>query len=207
MNPSATRTPDRQQQRVERSRRALLDAAADIINEEGFSALTHAHIGERAGYSRGLVTERFGSKEALIGALMEETSYAWERRRIDVVEEGSTGLVALRHFLQGIADQAREDERWLKVFYGLLNEALRDDGLADQAALLHRSMRRSIAACVRSGVEDGSIRVDANADQEAVLIVAGLRGIGYQWLLDARVIDAVAAIDHLAKTTCDRLAL
>ncbi|MEZ5279571.1 MAG: TetR/AcrR family transcriptional regulator [Acidimicrobiales bacterium] len=192
---------DRQAERVERSRRALLDAAADIINEEGFAALTHARVGERAGYSRGLVTERFGSKQALIGALIEETSWAWERRQIGEASDGATGLQTIVGFLKGVAEQARQDGRWLRVFYGLLNEALRDPTLADQAALMHRSMRRSIASCVECGIADGSIRADASPYGVAVGIVAGLRGIGYQWLLDPDVIDAVEAIDNLAATT------
>jgi len=47
----------------------LLDAAADLIAEGGYEAMTLAAVGERAGYSRGLVTARFGSKDQLLEAL------------------------------------------------------------------------------------------------------------------------------------------
>ena len=46
----------KQAERVERSTKALLDAAAEIIVEPGYEALSIGAVGERSGYSRGLVT-------------------------------------------------------------------------------------------------------------------------------------------------------
>ena len=56
-------TRNRHQERSDLSTARLLDAAAELIEEGGYEAMTVAAVGERAGYSRGLVTARFGSKE------------------------------------------------------------------------------------------------------------------------------------------------
>ena len=64
---AGARTASRQRERSERSTRALLDAAGEVIAEVGYGNMTLAAVGERAGYSRGLVTARFGSKEKLLG--------------------------------------------------------------------------------------------------------------------------------------------
>ena len=48
---------------------ALVQAAAELVVEGGVAALTLAPVGERAGYSRGIVTHHFGSKQALVEAL------------------------------------------------------------------------------------------------------------------------------------------
>jgi AcrR family transcriptional regulator len=49
---------------------ALLEAAADVIVEAGVGALTLARVGSRAGYSRGIVTHHYGSKLALLEAVV-----------------------------------------------------------------------------------------------------------------------------------------
>jgi AcrR family transcriptional regulator len=73
---TTNRTPARgrrtQSERKEQSARALLDAATALIAEQGFTRTTLGQIGQKAGYSRGMVTERFGSKSELIQTLAEE---------------------------------------------------------------------------------------------------------------------------------------
>src|SRR5690349_12395535 len=60
-----------QKQRREEAEAALLGAAVELVDEQGVSALTLARVGERAGYSRGLVTHYFGSKQALVERLAQ----------------------------------------------------------------------------------------------------------------------------------------
>ena len=57
-----------QQERRDQAETALLNAAAELVVEEGVHSLTLARVGQRAGYSRGLVTHYFGSKQALLAA-------------------------------------------------------------------------------------------------------------------------------------------
>lgn len=59
-----------QAERREASEQRLLVAAAELIAEEGFAAASLQRIGERAGYSRGLASQHFGSKDGLVSALI-----------------------------------------------------------------------------------------------------------------------------------------
>src|SRR3978361_2083635 len=59
------------QARAELSTTRLLEAAAELIRDRGYEGTTLAAIGERAGYSHGLATRRFGSKEGLLGVLLD----------------------------------------------------------------------------------------------------------------------------------------
>ena len=59
-----------QPQRVELSTRRLVSAAAELIVEKGWEATTAAEIGRRAGYSRAMVHARFGTKDAILYALL-----------------------------------------------------------------------------------------------------------------------------------------
>jgi len=55
---------------------AILDAAAQVLAEEGYSASTTNKIAERAGASIGSVYEYFPSKEAIFAALIEKLDQA-----------------------------------------------------------------------------------------------------------------------------------
>ena len=196
----------RQQERNERSTNALLDAAAALIVERGFSALTLAAIGERAGYSRGLVTARFGSKDGLVGELIERIVGRWSHRNVLPRTKGKSGRDAMLVMLDAIRAQAERDPRALRVLYALMFEALGpDDALRARFAKFHEDMRADFARFVQRGKRDGSISKGVNAAAEATLVISGLRGIGYQWLLDPDHFDPVPALAYLHATTADRL--
>jgi len=72
--------PVAKQARAEVSTRRLLDAARDLIAEVGYHRATLALIAQRAGYSHGLVTRRFGSKENLLYVLVERMTVTWAQR-------------------------------------------------------------------------------------------------------------------------------
>ena len=64
------RTRRTQAQRRDESEQKLLRAAGDVIAERGVTAATFEAIGAQAGYSRGLATQKFGSKQGMIEALI-----------------------------------------------------------------------------------------------------------------------------------------
>ena len=59
-----------QAQRRDVSERLLVEATLAVVAERGVSAATFDAIGQAAGYSRGLATQRFGSKQGLIDAVI-----------------------------------------------------------------------------------------------------------------------------------------
>lgn len=63
-----------QAQRREESENRLLAAAAEIIAAEGYLACTLERVGERAGFSRGLASRKYGSKDGLIEAVIWRVS-------------------------------------------------------------------------------------------------------------------------------------
>ena len=73
-----------QAERTAISDRAMLDAAIDLILEHGTDKTTLAAIGDRAGYSRGLATYRFGSKAGLFDEVCKSISRGW----LDYLKKG-----------------------------------------------------------------------------------------------------------------------
>lgn len=60
-----------QQERGIRSRRSILEAAADVFGEHGYDAASTNEILARAGLTRGALYHHFPSKEAIAAALVE----------------------------------------------------------------------------------------------------------------------------------------
>ncbi len=198
---------NKHQQRNEASTRAMLDATASLIVEGGLDAVTLAAVGERSGYSRGLASARFGSKAGLIDALIDRISYRWRQRVFRPAGRRSTGIEAALVFIEAIWTQMERDDTHLRVFYTLVFEAVGPDPLIrSRIADLNQEQLVGFADYLARGVEDGSIRNDIDVEAEAQLIVAGLRGMAFLWMVDAEQIDGVAAMRTLYDSCADRLA-
>ena len=179
-----------QAERVAASDRALLDAAIELIAERGYDRTTLALIGERAGYSRGLVTQRFGNKERLLWAVMRQILDQWSTHsfgeRVDKV-----GVPALQAILSAYLDACDKAPHRIKAYYALLREA---DGPvpAVRATIrkLHKTERAHIAALLRAG----TVRPDVDPDAEATAFLGVMRGVTMQWLLDPKAVDLVGTL-------------
>lgn len=198
--------PATQEERSRRSTAQLLDAASELIMESGYAGVTLGAIGIRAGFSRGLATSRFGTKERLLEALVDRITVQWSHRRVLPRTTGKCGLLAVIVLLEEIGKQAVGRSKGLLTFYALCFEALSPAAELQQRFVeMHRTMRADVANLVTRGIEDGSIRADRDADDEAGAIVAALRGIAYQWFLDPEQFDPDCAFRHLLATTDERL--
>lgn len=66
---------------------ALLDAAAEIVDELGFERLTTQMVAERAGASIGTVYRYFPDRVAVLHALRERSVHRYRERVADVIEQ------------------------------------------------------------------------------------------------------------------------
>ena len=137
--------------------------------------------------------------------MIERIVNAWSHRQVRPRTKGRSGLEGVLTILGAVRDQAASDPSQLLVLYSLMFEATSDDGLRRRFAELHEAMRGDYVYFIRKGLRDGSITKGTSPANEAALLVAGLRGIGYQWLIDPDGFDPVGPLTHLHDTTRDRL--
>jgi AcrR family transcriptional regulator len=122
---SAARLPlAAQQTRSRKTWRALLDSGFSILDEQGLGGLTIPEVSRRAGVSVGTVYRRFGDKEGLLTALLQEftTSFRDEirsrMRREDIPADATpSDIVAVA--VRAVVDTYRGHERLLRVFVTL----------------------------------------------------------------------------------------
>ena len=183
-----------------RARSRLLRAALDLIAERGYQRASLAAIGERAGYSRGVVNFHFGSKSALLANLIESMYDHWRRTTLGPIPEDLMAADALCAELASVRDLALGAPSAAQAFYVLLLEALGPlPELRPRFASLHEGLRSEVAERLRAGIEAGDVRSDVVPEAQAALLVGAIRGVMYQWVLDQERIDLAGALDELQK--------
>lgn len=172
------------QQRTQVSTRRLLEAAVQLIAEQGYERTTLAAIGQRAGYSRGLVTQRFGSKDGLLHALVHRLTTEWAIHHLDPQVTREAPLDSITLMLTEIRDSVASDQATIRALYALMFEGIRIPALYADMVELHNSIRRRVADAVHAGRELGEVPAHLDGEAFARLVVSALRGASYQWLLD-----------------------
>jgi AcrR family transcriptional regulator len=179
---SAARPGRTQRERVAESSKRLLLAAAELTAEKGFERATAAEIGERAGYSRAMVRDRYGSKEALIEALFQTEL---EPRVNATHRPGLTGLERIVAQVDSIEQLVREEETLARAFFVLTFETA---GPIQSMRPWYRGYFSRYEAAMREtlvlGARDGSVRPGLDSAQEAKLFVSHALGLAFRWTLD-----------------------
>ncbi len=158
--------------------------------------MTLAAIGKRAGYSYGLVTQRFGSKDGLMWAMVESMIVDWSRR--PPRRNAATSLLSQwRPVLEGLRASAAKDPVSLRALWAVMFEAVKPGTtLNERVRELHRNQREGTARSIRREIESGRIPADFPPDATAAILISVLRGLAYQWLLDPEF-DYDAAVEAL----------
>ncbi|MFJ2214475.1 TetR/AcrR family transcriptional regulator [Streptomyces sp. NPDC101062] len=174
-----------QQQRRAQAEAALLNAAAELVVQRGVRSLTLARVGEQAGYSRGIVTHHFGSKQALLDRLAHATQSGF----VPGIEDLPPGLDRLLRFVDGYVGALADIGVMNRAFLLLWAEAATTSDLAPFFRERDETFRAHLRSDVTAGVADGDMRPDVEPDDVAIAVVGQLRGIGLQHLLDPQAVD------------------
>jgi len=186
-----------QAERTAISDKAMLDAAIDLLLERGTDGTTLAAIGEKAGYSRGLATYRFGSKAGLYDEVCKSISRHWlDYLKTDVGEKIGIDAMcaALDSFFQFVSDSPRE-ARVLQILY--CGAASPKSEYRQTSANIHQRQQDDVAAWVRAGQAAGTVRADADPKSIAAQYIAYISGMTYLWLINPKSIDFRKANDDM----------
>ena len=181
--------PRTQAERSALSDAAMIEAAKALILERGTEKTTLQLIGERAGYSRGLASYRFGTKAGLFQAVGKSVLRHW-MSHLDRAVDGQAGVEAMCSAAEAYR---RFVEQWpdeIRVLHILLCEAASPRSefrqIADES---YERQREDVAGWVRRGMKQGSVRADADPQSEGARYVAYISGMTYLWLISPGAID------------------
>ena len=179
-------------------RRAIVEAAADVLAARGRQAATVKAIARAAGVAPGLVHYYFESKEDLLLAILRAASdrYIAEMTALaSHVPAERLAEVALDEPRQRVTRQPE----WYAARYDLFALGLRDPALAPGVAELLANGRRGIGKVARQALPEQSVDPDALA----AVLLACFDGLALQRLLDPTfdLTGAYAALRALLGTT------
>lgn len=193
-DPIQSRT---QAERTALSDKAMLDAAIELILERGTDKTTLQAIGEKAGYSRGLATYRFGSKAGLFDELCKSISRRW----LDYLAEDVGDKIgidamcaALDSFFQFVSDSP-QDARVLQILY--CGAGSPQSEYRQTSVDIHQRQQDDVAEWVRAGQREGSVRQDADPKSVAAQYIAYVSGMTYLWLINPQSMDFRRANDDM----------
>ncbi len=199
---TSVRSRRTQAERRAESDRRLLEAAAALVVERGIEGTSLAEIGRAAGYSHGLVHQRFGSKEALVERLNTEAVRLFTATTASAVG-GTRGLPALRIVADTYLDLVLSPDPLGRVHLVVWTEAIsRASERRSYRVTWDRYFRSAFAELIRDAAAGGTVRSDVDANAMAMVVVGLLRGVALQLMLDPETVSERArgaVLDHLTR--------
>lgn len=163
----------------------MLNAAAELVVEHGVRALTLARIGERAGYSRGIVTHHFGTKQAMLEVFARATQAGF----VPGLAELAPGPERLIRLIDGYIGALDGIGPMNRAFLLLWAEAATSSELAPIFRERDAAFRADLRADIAAGIAAGTVHPETSPDEVAVAVAGQLRGIALQCLLDPGAVD------------------
>jgi AcrR family transcriptional regulator len=196
------RVRETQGERRARSEGRIINAALKVIAARGVARMTLAEVGERAGYSRSLPAHLFGSKGHLLCECVRRMNA--DHWMAGLPEPGpAAGLddlaVAVRRWIHELQTRTA----FSRAYYALVQEANCEDADAHwpELSATVRAMvlggQRRYAAYIQAAIDRGDAAPGLNAEREALMIHAALRGVGLQWLIRPDSVDLAAFRDRV----------
>lgn len=177
------------------TRERLLDAAAHLVAEQGWSAVTTRAVAERAGVNPGLVHYHFDSIEALRVAASTSAVEAAFGALMNVGDDRPV-VESLAEAFEAMVAETR-DGPTVALTAELLVRAGRDEGIREWMASLLAGMRAELATTIRNGIARGEL-APVDADALAVLLAAALDGLFLHVIADPGL-PAHPALDVLGR--------
>jgi AcrR family transcriptional regulator len=176
----------------ERTRAALVDAAFEVFATKGFQRLSIRQIADEVGTSHTALLHHFGSKDALLEAVLAR------REEREGPERGE--LIREHGLLEAVPEIMRRNgaERGVILLDVTLQaEALSPDHIAHAfVAQRERDFFASVRAELEAERERGRLRDGLDLDLVARLITSQIEGIQLAWLADSSV-DMAAHLQTL----------
>ena len=163
--PAPNRAP-RGRPRSDRAHRAILDAALELLIEEGFADLRLEHVAARAGVGKATIYRRWPSKEALALDLLMRLAAP----HIAIEDTGDTRaelLAAVTNAMRAVTDTP-----FGPVIRALLSQIAINPALGDPfRAGVVQARRDEVARVIARGVSRGDLRPDVDVDVATELLV------------------------------------
>lgn len=184
----------------------MLRAATQLIAKHGSAGVSLAKIGVAAGYSRGLPTERYGSKSRLLEAVID-ASDAWFQRRLAARLDGLAGLDSLRERIRAHLETVRESRvPTVALFLLIIDSAATLPELRPRVQRLNERWRLGILRDLESARASGTLPEDLDIERHALLILSAMHGVAVQALIGLGDDEIMISAESIIRELVDGIA-
>jgi AcrR family transcriptional regulator len=181
------------------SNQRIIQAATELFAENGYQRTTLIQIGKKAGYTGTLVSNRFGSKERVLRAVLAQILNRFETSGNPDQLDRNSGALSVSEQLFAFVDAYLEDVALrgtrTRALYVLMGEGMGSlPEITDEIAHVNEVFRGRISSFLESGIETGEFGAAMDIPTTAVLIVGLLRGVAMQILVEPKSLKLDALI-------------
>jgi TetR/AcrR family transcriptional regulator, fatty acid metabolism regulator protein len=185
----------------EERRRQILEAAVRTFAARGYHACRVSDIASEAGVAYGLVYHYFGSKEALLEAIFEETWGAMLATIASVEELDDPAAAQVRKVTEIVLRTWKRDPDLVRL---LVREVTRSAYLERESDEIDRAFR-ALQRIVERGQESGEFRSDLDSRLVATIWYGALEEVLTGWAL-GQLPDAVDDVTRAERAVVELVA-
>jgi AcrR family transcriptional regulator len=167
-----------------RTRRRLLDAAAEVFAHRGFAATSLDEVAEVAGFSKGAVYSNFAGKEDLFLSVLDEHV---TRQMLDIrgdIDVTRTAGEQVMEAGQRFMDLFQRERAWYLLSFEFLVYAARNPEFQVEFAARQRAQRAAVVAMLEENAAAMEIPMSLPPERMAVALEALANGIAFAKLAD-----------------------
>ncbi len=169
----------------------IIEAATLLIAEKGLGGLTLAEAGEMAGYSRGIASHHFGKKNDLLIAVINYIASHFNNRLKD--KPGiNHGLDMIYAVIDEYFSVTSKDHRITLAFQLVIAEGMTNPALQPFISEMNDHAIKNLAHHIEQAITQKEIRTGIDPKNQATILIASIRGLMSQWLIDKKRIDLKA---------------
>ena len=178
----------------------MFDATVKLVVERGPAGTSLSDVGVMAGYSRGLASHRFGSKDSLFNFVVLRLGDMW-LSKLKEATNNQVGLQAVEKAIDQHYQFCVDAPDYVRTLYTLWFESLNSESeLSDTIKSIHQRRFQDVVNWI---VHDPSIseHTKREADIIAAQFSASVIGIVYYWLANPKKINETKGLHEGLKQT------
>lgn len=176
MNASVE-TKTQKQQQSERTRRRIIQAAAELFVRKGFNGTSIADLAQAVELTKGAIYHHFESKDALFFAVVDMVRHDWNRAVVRDVMKANNALDRVSVLLDNHTRVVLENPTLCLVMASLVTDTDLEDNSEFAIALVevYEELTGFIESIIKKGQKEKQVRTDVDARMVALNVVGMMR--------------------------------
>ncbi|MBB4661705.1 TetR/AcrR family transcriptional regulator [Conexibacter arvalis] len=162
----------------------IVDAMRASVAARGAAGSTFDHVAREAGVSRGLLHYYFGTKERLLVEVVRRDCDIRIAALAASLQDAHTADDFIDGLVRGLDDLVRGDSALVTLMFELFTLSRRNEEIAGALAELCRQMRGHLAASLQAKQDEGVVRLGAEPDAVAGVLLALADGLALRFLTE-----------------------